>query len=180
MNKDDLEKILRELDEDATILLDTVPHKCRVVIIGGAAIMLRDLSAKTVTYDIDVLEADGRIRDILAREPNLNFNCNAYCDCLPYNFEDRLCELQLETKTLAFYTPSQEDLAVMKLYRWNRIDQQDLKNNEFLSKLDWDLLDHLIFSPHEAMASRISQPDSDRQYKDLLAHYNSYQEYRKI
>lgn len=78
---------------------------------------------------------------------------SAFLNCIPYNYEDRLIELPLVTNAITYYTPSLEDLAVMKLYAWRPNDISDLTSKEFLDRVDWDILHRLIFDPEEARAS---------------------------
>ena len=74
------------------------------------------------------------------------------------------------------YVPSIEDLAVMKLYRWEQPDKSDLTASEFLNKLNWSLLEHLVYSPEEAAASRSTVPENDRELRNLRFNYKEYEE----
>lgn len=155
--------------------LDKKPvRKFCVVIVGGSALLLHDLSTKQVTKDINVFAAEESVRGILYEDPDFNAQCQAFCTCLPYNFEDRLVEAPIETMAITYLTPSLEDIAVMKLYRWEDPDKADLTSPEFLSHLNWDLLDRLVNDPDEAAASRIAQPENDREFKNLLHNYEQY------
>ena len=62
----------------------------------------------------------------------------------------------------------------MKLYRWEKPDVVDLTSPEFLSQLNWDLLDHLITSDNEAIASRIAELTRDNEFKSMLFNYDEY------
>lgn len=113
MQKNELEQLLRDIDEEASLALG--PRDClvSVVIVGGSAFMLRDLTARPATHDIDVLSADSSVRAILSRYPNVNGMVSAHADEIPYNFEDRLVRILPATKTIAYWTPSLEDLVVI-------------------------------------------------------------------
>lgn len=171
-----LEKLIRA-DEDAFFSDARCSNtKVSVVIVGGSALLLHDLSAKQVTKDVDVYAAEESVRDILYADPDFNAQCQAFCACLPYNFEDRLVHAPIDTLAIDYMTPSLEDLAVMKLYRWEEPDKIDLTSPEFLEKLNWDLLDRLIHDPDEAAASRMAEPERDREFKNLLFNYKEYRE----
>lgn len=175
MDREGLLAKLKNMDEDAFfagVCKDGL--KVNVVIVGGSALLLHDLSIKQVTKDVDVYAAEESVREILYSDPDFNSQCQAFCSCLPYNFEDRLIEAPIETFAINYLTPSLEDLAVMKLYRWENPDKIDLTAPSFVSKLDWELLDRLVNDPDEAAASRIAPAERDREFQDLLSHYQDY------
>lgn len=62
----------------------------------------------------------------------------------------------------------------MKLYRWESPDKIDLTAPSFVNKVDWELLDRLVNDPGEAAASRIAPAERDREFQDLLSHYQDY------
>lgn len=176
MEKKDIEEKLKRIDEDIFFSGVRGDRRPQVVIVGGGALLVRDLTSRAVTKDVDILqdEADDAARRILYSDPDFNNACAAYLQSIPYNFEDRLVPLDLDTLAVDYRTPSVEDLAVMKLYRWEASDKLDLTSEEFLSKLDWEQLDYLITSPCEAAASRIALLEQDREFKNLLHNYEEY------
>jgi len=109
-------------------------------------------------------------------DPNLNFQCSAFMENIPYNYEDRLQKIRIATKAIDFYSPCPEDLAIMKLFRWEKRDIQDLTSPRFLNKLNWELLDKLANDPDEIRASRIAEPEKDRR---LIIFFENYAQYRK-
>lgn len=70
---------------------------------------------------------------------------------------------------------NKEDLAVMKLYRWEAPDQADLCSAEFLERLDWNLLERLVMDPSEAAASRSALPEKDRELQEMRGHFREYE-----
>ncbi len=72
MQKDELIETLLGIDEEAWLLLGSRPVKPRVVVVGGAAFMLRDLTTRRVTHDIDVLQADEAVQAIITNYPQVN------------------------------------------------------------------------------------------------------------
>lgn len=115
--------------------------------------MLNDVTNRSVTHDIDVFEADRCLREIIARYPEVNGMAVAYCNQMPFNYEDRLIPLEIGAHFIRYFTPSLEDLAVMKLYAYRPNDIVDLHRRTFIDRLDWDLLERLIFDEGEALSS---------------------------
>lgn len=48
--------------------------------------------------------------------------------------------------------------------------------SEFLNKLNWSLLEHLVYSLDEAAASRSTVPENDRELRNLRFNYKEYEE----
>ncbi|WP_165044020.1 MULTISPECIES: DUF6036 family nucleotidyltransferase [unclassified Adlercreutzia] len=177
MDKAELISKLKRIDEDvffSGILREG--QRVGIIIVGASALLLNDLSSKGATKDVDVLRAEESVKPFLFSDADFNNQCAAYEACLPYNFEDRIERIDLDTYALDIYVPSLEDIAVMKLYRWEAPDVADLTAPEFLEKLDWAALDHLVHSPEEAAASRCALPEQDRELKNLLHNYRTYEE----
>lgn len=177
MNKTELISKLKRIDEDI-FFSGALQEGQRVgiIIVGASALLLSDLSSKGATKDVDVLRAEESVKPFLFRDTDFNGLCAAYEACLPYNFEDRIECIDLDTYVLDIYVPSLEDIVVMKLYRWEAPDIADLTAPELLKKLDWVVLDHLVHSPEEAAASRCALPEQDRELKNLFHNYHTYKE----
>lgn len=174
MQKDELIETLLGIDEEAWLLLGSRPVKPRVVVVGGAAFMLRDLTTRRVTHDIDVLQADEAVRAIITNYPQVNEQVRAFSDQIPYNFEDRLVTLPIPSKAIEFLTPCAEDLVVMKLYAQRPNDIQDVDGAIANGGIDWALLDSLVFGEDEAKASSLIERHYDemvRAYRDLKARW---------
>lgn len=169
-SKDALEKVLLTIDEEAWLELGETATKYPAIIVGGSVFMLFGLTERPATHDIDILEADKRISDILARYGMINSRAAAFLDSLPYNFEKRLKPIALETKVISYLTPSLEDLTVMKLYGWRPNDIVDITSPKTLTAIDWDLLDKLVYDADEAQASALSE----RAYKEMVSIYERY------
>lgn len=172
MKRDELTDTLLGIDEEVALSRTATAAKSVVVIVGGAAFLLRDLTTRTVTHDIDVLQADSAVRHVLAEYPNVNGAVAAYADQIPYNFEDRLVPLKLPTQAVEYVTPSAEDLTVMKLYAQRPNDMQDIESAAQQGKLNWSLLDMLVFDPDEAAASSLSP----RRYGEMVDAYKRFRE----
>lgn len=150
-----LKELLLEIDEEVELEVG-LGKRYSIVIVGGAAFMLANLTDRNATHDVDVLRTDDAIQGVLARHRQLNTQVQVYADRLPKGFEERLVRIPLETATVDFFRPSAEDLAVMKLYSWRRQDQIDLTGPEMLAELDFNLLERLIYDENEARASSLT------------------------
>lgn len=170
MNKQDLTDLLLNLDEEASLVLANQNLNPYVVLVGGAAFLLRDLTSREGTLDVDVLEAENSVRNLLKNYPEINGAVAAYSDQIPYNFEDRLVPLELGTSTIQFVSPSTEDLVVMKLYAARPNDLQDVQSAAINNKIDWKLLEHLVYDKDEAKASCLSE----RRYKEMVIEYEEF------
>ncbi len=172
---------IRHIDENIYFSGTLEPGvRASVIIVGASALPLHGLSHKGATKDVDVYEVEQSIQAALFADRDFNSRCNAYSRCLPYNFEERLEKIDIGTFVIDVFVPAMENLAVMKLYRWEKPDVADLTDSEFLTHLNWELLDHLVHSPDEAAASRIADPESDQELHSMLRNYDEYEKrYRK-
>lgn len=167
MEREALAQMLLDIDEEAYLTLDKKDIHPQVVLVGGAAFLLRRITSRQTTHDVDVYRADEAVSKILERYPALNGGVAAYSDQIPYNFEDRLAKLDLDTRTIEFVTPSIEDLVVMKLYAERPNDVQDIDGAVQSGRLDWDKLEHLVYGDNEAKASALS----DKRYREMTEAY---------
>ncbi|MDD6290017.1 MAG: DUF6036 family nucleotidyltransferase [Eggerthellales bacterium] len=172
MNKEDLIRILQRIDEEVWLVIGRRDPKPRVVIVGGAAFMLRDLTPRKITHDIDVYEVDEAIRAILGMYPEVNRAVAAYADQIPYNFEDRLVVIDVGAKAIEFTAPCVEDMVVMKLYAERPSDIQDIDGAVSAGEIDWDLLERLVYSDDEAAASALST----RRYEEMKSAFERMKE----
>ena len=78
--------------------------------------------------------------------------------------------LDIGARFIRYFTPSLEDLAVMKLYAYRPNDIIDLHSQAFVDRLDWGLLEWLIFDEGEALASS----PSERSYQEMVCAYRQY------
>ena len=167
--------MLLDIDEEAFLQLGETAIFMQVVIVGGAAFMLCDLTNRTVTHDIDVFQAEGAVSDILFKYPQVNGGVAAFSDQIPYGFEDRLKSLNLGTKVIKYMTPSIEDLVVMKLYSMRPNDIQDIDSAADKGLIDWDLLEKLVYDKDEARASILSE----RRYAEMTKAYEDFKKRKK-
>lgn len=143
-----------------------------MIVVGGAAFMLEGLTTRTLTKDVDIIQADGRILESMHSITCMNLDSAVFLDCLPYCFEDRLEVVELNLPGLRVLRPSLEDMVVMKLRSYRDNDRVDITSPNVLKSISWDKLNHLIYDPNEAMASCMADLD----YRMLVL---KYEEYRK-
>lgn len=93
-------------------------------------------------------------------------------DQIPYNFEDRLVELNIGTTTVHFVVPSLEDLIIMKLYAQRPNDIQDIESAAKSNLINWDLLEYLVYSDDEAKAST----NIKRRYNEMVDAFKRFKE----
>lgn len=170
MYKQDLKDTLLGIDEEAELEIGPRGDRPSVVLVGGSALILNDVTNRSVTHDIDVFEVDRCLCDIIARYPEVNGMAVAYCNQMLFNYEDRLIPLEIGARFIRYFTPSLEDLAVMKLYAYRPNDIVDLHSRAFVDRLGWDLLERLIFDEGEALASS----PSERSYQEMVCAYKQY------
>lgn len=170
LDMEGLRDILLSIDEEACLLFGDLLVKMDVVIAGGCAFILREMTRRPATHDIDVLEADERLSTVLRGYFAVNGAIAAFSDSIPYGYELRLEEILPETKCVRFLVPSLEDLVVMKLYAWRPNDIADLTNDLVLNALDWGQLEKLVYDKDEAKASCLS----DRRYREMVATFEIF------
>lgn len=140
--KELLEKLLLA-DEEISMLYHS-DEKIRVIIVGGSSFIIKGI-IKRQTPDIDTMGLYRQLEPIFNKY-EINSNANAYSDNLPYNYEDRLEKVELDTKIVEYFTPSLEDMVIMKLFSSRSKDSKDVENPNVLSQIDWDKLDSLVSS----------------------------------
>ena len=164
---EDLQERLLRLDEDASLLFDAPTHY-RMIIVGGSALILLGRLSRA-THDIDTLSAPPQLFALLSKY-DINAKTEAFINNFPYNYEDRLVRLPLQTQKIDFFTPCLEDLVIAKLCSFRDTDIADVENAAVREQIDWKLLDHLARDEGEAKASALN----DRCYNEFLARYEEY------
>ena len=160
MNKKELEQRMIELDTITHDLYPGLTFEC--VIVGGSALLIRNIITRG-TLDVDVLEVSKEVEELFASF-DFNTRVKAVLDCFPYNYADRLELVNIETKSIKYYTPSIEDLIVSKLYAYRGKDIEDLEKIKKSKKYNKILLDNLVI---EARLSAITE----RRYKEMVDLY---------
>ncbi|MGD9910240.1 MAG: DUF6036 family nucleotidyltransferase [Candidatus Izemoplasmatales bacterium] len=161
MDLHDLERRMKELDQ---IVFDHHPNMhLECVIVGGGALLIKKATSRS-TLDIDVLYASKIVEDYFDIF-DFNSKVKSLSFCFPYNYEDRLELVDIETKVIRYYTPSIEDLIISKLYAFREKDQEDLKAIIHQKQYDIHQLDKVV---EEARLSALN----DRMYNEMVSLYN--------
>lgn len=167
-----LEQTLKNVDEEAFFELEP-KTKLKMVIVGGGAFMLMHLTDRQMTRDIDMIEFSTSIETIIKRHPEFNSAAFAFERFLPDGWDSRLLKLDIDTEAIDFFVPCLEDLTVMKLYRNEDNDIEDLRSPKALEKLNWNLLDQLVHDERGADISCVSP----REYRNMVISYDQYKDW---
>ena len=168
MNREEMIFRLKELDEEASLLFDN-SERIRLVIVGGGALVLMEYLSRS-THDIDVLSVPFQLHGLL-RHYDMNTDVQAYINNFPYNYEDRIKKLDIDTKIIDFYTASLEDVVIAKLCSYREKDQQDIEAPDVVNNIDWELLHELAVNDDEIKANCLS----DYNYRSFLQSYTEYE-----
>ncbi|MCL2526058.1 MAG: DUF6036 family nucleotidyltransferase [Coriobacteriia bacterium] len=164
---DDLVLRLLRLDEDA-YLIDNSDERLSLIIVGGGALILQKYISRA-THDIDAIQVSPMLMKLLGKY-DINCRVSAYLNNFPYNFEDRVKRLDLNTRKIDFYAASLEDIVIAKLHSHRDPDIADIESVSVLAALDWDVLERLALDESELKSSTLSE----RSYKEFLHLYQLY------
>jgi len=165
LQRADLTKRLIDLDRAATLLFDE--RRFRVVLVGGGAMILLGCLSRA-TQDLDAIQFPTELVGLMETY-DVNGRVTAYLDHFPFNFEDRLVPVDVETQTITFLTASLEDIVVSKLYSNRDTDAVDIRRPEVLDALNWMALELAV---DEARQSCLN----DRRYMEMRRNYDDYRE----
>ena len=145
IGKENLIKRLIDLDKEFRLILleNDIPldTKVEIIIAGSSSLILNSEIEVFHTMDIDTfLSANRLITEELLNKYDINTKISTYTESIPYNFEDRIIKLDLGTKNIDYYIISLEDAVICKIKASRLKDQEHLKNEYILGKIDWVLL----------------------------------------
>jgi hypothetical protein len=141
-----------------------------LVLAGGGALMLLGHLSR-VTEDMDALKCSPELAALMERYDINNRIQGAYGDHFPYNWEDRLVPLDVETEAIKCYAASLEDIVASKLCSDRPDDEFDVRRAEVIAAIDWDLLEMV------SKEMETSQLNPWR-LKNFLSNYEAYREER--
>ena len=146
----DKEKIIKELialDKRVSREFSNRKRKFQIVIIGGAALLLKHNLNRT-TNDIDSLKLEYELKKYISENSDLfHINDNCYNIMLKHpDYEERLVEMNInyEFKMLKIYVMSDYDLIIAKFGRGHREDINDILKSGILDSIERDKLDKLM------------------------------------
>lgn len=163
MFQEDLLERLILLDRDFHQLYPDITIEC--IIIGGSALILKGLLSRA-TDDIDIIYAEDKLLNI-CQAYGFSNNAATYESNLPYDYQDRLEEISIPTKSINYLTPSTEDIIVMKIYASREKDKEDIETIRLKGNYDKKLLDHCV---KEAEKSSLSE----YRYREMVSLYHDY------
>ena len=166
MNKQELIEKLISLDEEVSMIFQ-IPEKIKMTVVGGGALILQNVLNRS-TMDIDLIDVYFPALFPLMEKYDINCRSNDFSDCLAENYCDRLIKLDIKTKAIDYYLLSLEDLVIMKLFSDRERDRIDIRNEEVVNNLNWELLDKIISSGEADVSFNTAR------YKDFLKKYEDY------
>lgn len=114
----------------------SINRKINIVIAGSSSLILNKVNIMA-TIDIDIL----RISDWLDKEllEQFDMNTRVQCteDCLPYNWEDRIKPLELNTKVIQYHLLSIEDAVCFKIAAYREKDKNHLAVKNLANQINW-------------------------------------------
>ncbi|MEI7813965.1 MAG: DUF6036 family nucleotidyltransferase [Coriobacteriia bacterium] len=131
----------------------------------GALLLMGRLSR--ATEDMDALKCSPELVALMERYDINNRIQGAYGDHFPYNWEDRLVPLDVETAAIKCYAASLEDIVASKLCSDRSDDEFDVRRAEIIAAIDWNLLEMVS---HEMERSQLNP----RRHKNFLYNYETY------
>ena len=141
------------------------------IVLCGSAPLIYTKCITACTNDIDFVYCSShKARNLLSRY-YVNAQSLTYCDCLPYNYEDRLVNIY-NGMHLQVNSMSVEDLMFMKLCRWEKNDIEDFADILANQNVNLDFLKFLLYDEEESRGAGMS----DRQYSQLLYNYKDFTE----
>jgi hypothetical protein len=169
--KELLERLDR-LDEEASLMFDS-SQRFHMVLVGGSALVLLEHIVRA-THDIDVLEAPRELADLLGAY-DIDTQVSAYICNFPYNYQERLIDLDVGKRRIDYSCVSLEDIVIAKLHGMRAQDIQDITSRKVLDAVDWDLLEEVR---EEMKLSALSTESMS--YRDFIFAYDDYLEkYRR-
>jgi hypothetical protein len=163
---EDRTRLLERLEGfDRAVALQFPEHVFELVIVGGGALVLLGVLSRP-TDDIDTIRFPNELLSLM-QDFDLSGRVVAYADHFPYDFEDRLCQVDSDFKAIRCHTASLEDLIVSKLYSDREVDRSDIREAAVLDALDWNRLASAV---EEAELSCLNE----RRYREMLLRYDEY------
>jgi hypothetical protein len=166
MGEPELRRRLSEFDRAVALIHPN--RSFRLVLAGGSALLLLGHLSRA-TEDMDALRCSPELVALMQEYDINNRIDGAYGDHFPYNWEDRLVPLDLETKAVKCYAVSLEDIIASKLCSDRSDDEFDVRRPEVVAAVDWDLLAEVS---SEMEASQLNP----RRYRGFVRDYEAYRE----
>lgn len=170
MEKEDIKENLLKLDREIYLFTQS-SRSIDVVIVGSTCLaFLANISRRT--QDIDILKMTHNIPNDILHKYKMNTAVQAFGESnLPYNYEDRLVYLNINTKIINYYLLSLEDIIISKIYAGREKDKFDINLESVIKKIDWIKLEKCAKEMEmSAMNLRVYKEFKDS-YNDFLRRY---------
>lgn len=150
MNTQDIIERLEEFDTEMFLENNQRNQKIRIVIIGGAALLLHHCIQRS-THDIDIIQLDGRINLDMIEKYDMDTRSMAFSSNFSDTMDERYVRVEANTKVTEFYIPSLENLIISKLSSDRGKDTQDVMQELVYEKVDLTVLDEILLDIHLAV-----------------------------
>lgn len=139
--------------------------RVRIEIVGSAALVLNEINIP-LTEDIDVVRMNRCLSKELLDKYDMNTRVTTMENYLPYNYQDRLVKLNINTFVTDYYFLSLEDCVVSKIVAARSKDDNQLDYLQ-VTKIDWLMLKNCM---EEMQLSLLNIND----YKWMINRYNNF------
>ena len=167
--REDIVDLLKDFDNQVVQKLGLPKSKYSAYIVGGAAIILRGLNEKK-TADIDLIEVSSVLTNFLRDygDGTINDRADTCISDFSCDFYDRALRLNIGTKAINFYVISLEDVIISKLATPRTKDRIDIRREDVIKKVNWDLLDVLVKEHAKFALNKMRGSILLAQYKEYL------------
>jgi hypothetical protein len=159
------------LDDDLLSIVSD-GDRAEITIVGGSALILLGITPDTrVTTDVDVMETAIQAERLLSKY-DMNDEVETFAYRLPEHWRNRRQKIPFDGAAIDVYTPSNEDLAILKLYAYRDIDIMDLHDMVRSNSLDFEVLQSIINDDAELRINFNSEDEWQvflEHFKELLA-----------
>ena len=113
--------------------------RIRMEIVGSSSLMMNRVNVG-LTEDIDVIRISRIIDETLLKKYDMNTRVVAMENYLPYNYQDRLIKLDMNTYIIDYFHLSLEDAIVAKIVAARAKDDFHLQTKSIAKNVDWKQL----------------------------------------
>lgn len=141
-------------------------NRFRVEIVGSSCLLLNEINIPA-TEDIDIIRTNVNTKIIVMDKYLMNIRTKTMENYIPYNYQDRLIKLNIDTKIVDYYILSLEDAIVCKIVSARPKDDAHLQANNIADKIHWQTLKKCM---EEMKLSLLNTKD----YKWMINRYNDF------
>jgi hypothetical protein len=150
MNTAEIIARLEEFDTEMFLAYPGIGRKIRIVIIGGAALLLHQCLQRA-TNDIDIIQFDGKINLEMLTRYDMDIRSQAFSGNFSDTMDERYVLVSANTKIIDYYILSLEDLIISKLSSDREKDTSDIKKSLVYEKVNLGRLEEIMSEIHLAI-----------------------------